>query len=465
MADLSEELLRSGTRNGLVRLQTLINLRWLAIVGQSITVLYASYMLELRIELGLCLIAIGASVISNLVAIFVYPQNTRLPEREVMLTMLFDLSQLAFLVYLTGGLNNPFAVLILAPVTVSAMTLQPRSTLLLGGLAVILVSVLAFYFVPLRTAEGFILRMPQVFVFGFWVALMIGIIFLGIYAARVTRETHAMSQALLATQMALSREQKLTDLGGVVAAAAHELGTPLATIKLVSNELLEELEDRPELKEDAALIKEQADRCRVILQSMGRAGKDDLHLRSAPLGTVIEESADPHSNRGKKLHFNYGPALDAPQRMPNILRKPEIIHGLRNLIQNAVDFAEANVWIDGNWDGDQISVRVIDDGTGYPPDLLGRIGDPFLKGRKKDTNVQNRPGYEGMGLGLFIAKTLLERSGAEVTFANGSGLASETDSGPARSGAIAEVTWPNGRISAAETGKSQALGENKPIRI
>lgn len=445
----------------MVRLRTLIILRWLAILGQTSAVLTTHYFLNLKLELGLCLVAIGASVITNLVAVFVYPENRRLPEREVMLTLLFDLSQLAFLLYLTGGLNNPFSLLMLAPVTVSAMTLRSKSTLFIGGVAVLLVSVLAFNYLPLRDDQGFVLRMPQLFIIGFWVAVMIGIVFLAIYARRVTAETFAMSQALLATQMALSREQQLTALGGVVAAAAHELGTPLATIKLVSAELLDELEDRPELKEDAALIREQADRCRDILRSMGRAGKDDLHLRSSPLSAVIEEAAEPHGDRGKTLHFNYVGIDDGQQRMPVIQRRPEIIHGLRNLIQNAVDFARTNVWIDARWTNDTISVRIVDDGKGYPPDLLGRIGDPFIRRRTRGKLDTKRPEYEGMGLGLFIAKTLLERSGAEVTFANAAPKTSPSKN--ERRGAIAEIIWPNGRIVSPVVDPDTGLGENKPI--
>ncbi|PTX58107.1 two-component system sensor histidine kinase RegB [Litoreibacter ponti] len=449
-------------RGGVVRLRTLIILRWLAVSGQIGAIVVASLYLQLEIELGLCVMAIGASVITNLVAIFVYPENRRLPEREVLVTLLFDLSQLAFLLYLTGGLNNPFALLILAPVTVSAMTLRTSSTLFLAALAVVLVTVLAVFYLPLRNENGFVLRMPQLFVLGFWVAMIIGIGFLSIYASRVTAETTSMSQALLATQMALSREQKLTDLGGVVAAAAHELGTPLATIKLVSSELVDELDD-PDLKEDAELIREQADRCRDILHSMGRAGKDDLHLRTAPLSSVVQEAAEPHSHRGIEINYDFSPRTGTPPTMPSIHRHPEIIHGLRNLVQNAVDFAKTRIWVEARWSDSSVTVRVIDDGPGYPTDLLGRIGDPFIKRGEKRERDESRPEYEGMGLGLFIAKTLLERSGAEISFANGSdGSAS---SGNARSGAIAEVVWPATAIVEDRGETSRALGENKPIPI
>ena len=221
--------------------------------------------------------------------------------------VMFDLLQLGFLLHLTGGLHNPFTLLMLGPVTISATVLTMRSTLLMGGTAIVIVTLLSQFYFPLRTEQGFILQMPQIFLFGNWVALVIAICFIGLYSFRVTTEVNSMANALSATQMALAREQKLTDLGGVVAAAAHELGTPLATIKLTSSELIEELED-PILREDAELIREQANRCRDILKDMGRAGKDDLHLKQAPLMTVVQEAAEPHAPSWQRrlLHTRSG---------------------------------------------------------------------------------------------------------------------------------------------------------------
>src|SRR5690606_19614179 len=220
---------------------------------------------------------------------------------------------------------------------------------------------------PIRFADGTELTIPPLFGFGFWLSIVVGVLFLGLYAHRVATEIRALGDALLATQMALAREQKLTDLGGVVAAAAHELGTPLATIKLVSKELLDELEDRPDLLEDVTLIREQADRCRDILRGMGRAGKDDLQLRQAPLEQVLREAAEPHASRGKTLHFLLAPGPGGAAKQPVVLRLPEVIHGLRNLVQNAVDFAASTVWIEGEWTDRAITVRIFDNGPGYPP--------------------------------------------------------------------------------------------------
>ena len=428
MPEANSALLHGQERSNWIRLRTLILLRWVAIAGQLAAITVAQRMYSLQLEVGLCYLAIGVSVTGNLIAIFVFPENKRLTEPENFLMVLFDLLQLAFLLYLTGGLHNPFAMLLLGPVTISASVLGLRSTLIIGGTAIILVTLLANYHLPLRTDQGFILRVPDIFVFGNWAAITIATVFMGAYSRRVSSEMHSMSEALAATQMALAREQKLTDLGGVVAAAAHELGTPLATIKLTSSELIEELDDRPDLREDAALIREQADRCRDILRDMGRAGKDDLHLRQAPLIAVINEAAEPHRDRGKIILIEEGPAKGGRQQQPSILRKPEVIHGLRNLIQNAVDFARTTVWIETRWDDERIWIRIMDDGRGFPPYILGRIGDPFMRRRRGESERLLRPEYEGMGLGLFIAKTLLERSGAELRFANGSdGMARDRD--------------------------------------
>lgn len=445
-----------------VRLRTLVMLRWLAVCGQIITVTIAQLWLGLQLELGLLYLAIGASIIANTVAMFVYPQSKRLAENEALLTLIFDVAQLAFLLYLTGGLNNPFALLILAPVTVSATTLRLGSTLILALTAITLISLVAFFHIPLRMEQGFILRKPDILIFGNWLAIVIGIGFVGGYAYRVSRETKSMSEALLAAQMALSREQKLTDLGGVVAAAAHELGTPLATIKLVSSELEDELSERADLadlRDDTRLIREQADRCRDILRSMGRAGKDDLHMRYGPLEAVVHEASEPHENRGKAVQFEVMPPPGIDRKQPSIRRYPELIHGLRNLVQNAVDFADARVKVEIGWTDDIIRIRIIDDGPGFPPHMLGRIGDPFMRKRKVPPQ-KDRPGYEGMGLGLFIAKTLLERTGARLTFANGAALAGKGQ----KLGAVVEVVWSMDDITQPDNGAPQPLGNNLQIR-
>ena len=432
MSDLRHELMIEEDRSNWIRLRTLGVLRWTAIAGQTVAVVLAEWRLGLVLPLGPCFALIGLSAVANLGLTQVFPASTRLTERQVALMLLFDTVQLIALVALTGGLTNPFALLVLAPVTISATALPLRPTVLIGGVAIALTSAVAVLHLPLITGTGAELAMPAIFTIGFWAAIVIGVVFVSAYARRVSIEIHSMSEALLATQMALAREQKLTDLGGVVAAAAHELGTPLATIKLTSAELIGELADRPELADDARLIRDQADRCRDILRAMGRSGKRDTYVTRAPLMAVMREAAEPHMARGKTVFVATAAGLD-PADQPTIDRRPEIVHGLRNLVQNAVDFAASTVWIDAEWSAQVIRVRISDDGPGFPAHLLDRLGDPFL--RRREPLDPLRPEYEGMGLGLFIAKTLLQRTGAEIEFVNGAG------SGRAE-GAIVSVEWP-----------------------
>lgn len=465
MADSDFDVLKGRARGNWIRLRTITLLRWFAIAGQVAALLVARNVYGLQLEYGLCFLVVGVSVIGNLVTSFVFPESKRLTEAENLLMVLFDLLQLGMLLFLTGGLHNPFSILVVGPVTISAVALSARSTLFIGSVAIVMVTILAEYHLPLRMGEGFVLRVADVFLFGSWLAIVISIIFLGIYSRWIASELHSMSDALEATHLALAREQKLTDLGGVVAAAAHELGTPLATIKLTSSELAEELDDRPELAEDARLIREQADRCRDILRSMGRAGKDDLHMRQAPLTAVIQEAAEPHMDRGKDIHFDFRPEPGQSDDIPSILRRPELIHGLRNLVQNAVDFAKGNVWVDCRWSNSLISIRIMDDGRGYAPQVMGRIGDPFVRRRSSRRDSVRRPGYEGMGLGLFIAKTLLERTGAELSFANAADGIAWGEEMPERSGAIVEVDWPRSKIDAVSGDHAVPLGENVPHAV
>lgn len=443
MANPPYEILNEDRRSNWVRLRTLIVLRWIAIAGQLTAIFLVPVLFDLSLNLTLCLLAVGVAIIANLLAVLIYPENKRLSETEVTSMMLFDMSQLSALLYLTGGLHNPFAMLLLVPVAIAATTLRSGPTIVVGSVAIMLATFVMIFNIPLHTSTGFDMLMPSEFVFGFWVALVIGVIFLGAYARRVTSEMNSMAEALLATQMVLAREQKINDLSGVIAAAAHELGTPLATIKLASSELIEDLADTPELSADASLIREQADRCAEILHSMGRAGKDDLLLRQAPLLALLKEAAEPHIDRGKEISF------DTQERQPTVLRKPEIIHGLRTLIQNAVDFADSSVWIDSSWADGKISVQISDDGQGFPQHILGRIGDPFVRSRHPKPNQKERPEYQGMGLGLFIAKTLLERSGAVLTFSN------DRDSG-----ALVDITWPENLLL---TNTEGGFGDNQPI--
>ncbi len=446
-------------RGDWVRLRTMTYVRVLALAGQAVALIAAHYHFGLRFNVSLVWLVMGAAALSVFLSLLLFPQTKRLSDTEAMLTFLFDIAQLVCLLYLTGGITNPFSLLILAPVAVSAMALKPRSTLLLAVIAVALVTLITLTYQPLRFQDGTVHIVPPIFAFGFWAAIIIGIVFQAFYAHRVAAEANSMADALLAVQMALSREQKLTDLGGVVAATAHELGTPLATIKLISSELATALRDQPEHAEDAQILVEQADRCRDILRSMGRAGKDDTHLRRAPLEAVLHEAAEPHLDRGKQVHFVLKPAGNGTPQ-PLILRQPEIIHGLRNLIQNAVDFAKSEVWVQGEWSDRRLTIRIHDDGPGFPTQILGNIGEPFIRHRRDPERPRRRPAYEGMGLGLFIAKTLLERSGAQLRFDNNDGTQSDLPEEAHLTGARITLVWPLPRIAADP---QAALAPNLPV--
>ncbi|MDO5648338.1 ActS/PrrB/RegB family redox-sensitive histidine kinase [Paracoccus sp. (in: a-proteobacteria)] len=412
-----------------IRLRTLMLLRWAAVLGQLASVVVALW-LGLGFALGPVLALIAALVASNLWLMRHSPMQ--LSPRQAAGQLAFDLLQLSLLLGLTGGLTNPFALLMLAPVTIAATTLTARQTVALGVATVALMTLAAVFAQPLIAPDGSVLQMDPLLMLGHWAALVIGVAFFATYAHRVTAELQATNSALFATQMALLREQRLQHLGGVIAAAAHEMGTPLATIKLIAAELADELQDRPDLRDDANALRDCAMRCAEILRNMGQAGKDDLHLRATPLRAVIDDAASPHAGRGVAIH------IDAAG--PIIRRDPGVIHALRNLIQNAVDFAATRVDVVAET-GDLLRVTISDDGPGYPPAILARLGDPYLRQR----STPRRGGYEGMGLGLFIAKTLLERSGAQVDFANGA------------TGAKVRVTWPIDRIAADDR---QALPEN-----
>ncbi len=467
MSTVTLPVLTPDARADWIRLRTLNYLRWLAIAGQSLALLFATRVMDIELRLDLCFLVVAASAAFNLATRLIYPPTKRLGHLAATWMLGFDLVQLGLLLYLSGGLNNPFAVLLLAPSIISATVLTLRSTIGLGLGTLAIVSLLTRFFLPLHTSGGEVLAMPQTLIYGMWAALVVGVAFLGIYARRVSSETFGMSQALSATQLALERERKLTALGGVVAAAAHELGTPLATIKLVSSELADDLSDLPGPREDAELIRAQAQRCAEILADMGRAGKEDLHLRSAPFSTVVREAAEPHLDRGIEVVLRAGGSerLEEATDQPLVPRQPEMIHGLRNLVQNAVDFAESTVWIDIDWTDIELRVTVGDDGPGFPPELVSRLGDPFLRSDAERRQKPARPGYDGMGLGLFIAKTLLERSGATLTFASGSGRRRPDEMTRLRrpTGAIVELRWRRDAVEVTRSQQRGPLGENRHV--
>nr|WP_155095704.1 ActS/PrrB/RegB family redox-sensitive histidine kinase [Paracoccus aestuariivivens] len=425
-----------------IRLRTLVLLRWVAIFGQIVAIGVA-LLIGAHLMLVPVLIVVGMAIILNLILMLRY--DRRMSAHEAAWQLAFDLAQIAALLSLTGGLANPFALLLLAPVTMAATALPGRHLMALGIATFIMVSMAAYFARPLTFSDDGVATLNDPLLVGSWFAIIIGALFFALYARTVTAEITATSDALFAARMALEREQKLQHLGGVVAAAAHEMGTPLATIKLISSELVDEITDalpeREDLAEDARILRQSAERCGAILRSMGSAGRDDLQIRNAPLRQVLDEAAGPHRERGIRIR------IETPSDQPVIHRDAALIHGLRNLIQNAVDFATVEVLIEAKADPREIRLRIADDGPGFPTTLLPRIGSPFLTTRPRSEDGRS---YEGMGLGLFIAKTLLERSGAKVRFGN------------RQRGAQVTVTWPRDLI---ETSDRTALGQNPHISV
>lgn len=421
--DLSELALTRSGRD--LRLDTLVRLRWLAIVGQSVAVAGVHFGLGFSLPFGWCFSAIAVSAWLNIALRIRFPLSHRLKDGPATALLGFDIAQLAALLFLTGGLQNPFAILFLAPVMISATALPPQRTLLLGLLAIVAATVISRFHLPLPWAGDERPVLPPFYQLGNWVALVLGLSFTGIYAWRVAKEARDLSDALAATELVLAREQHLSQLDGLAAAAAHELGTPLGTIALVARELTRLAPPEGEMAEDIALLREQVERCRGILAKLSSLQDEDAGpLGQLTLRLLIEEAAGPQRPFG--VPFEITMAGEKPE--PVCRRNPGMIYGLGNIVDNAVDFASATVSIAAEWTQTQVVLTIADDGPGFPPDVLMRAGDPYLSRGAGE----NRAGG-GLGLGLFIAKTLLERSGAAMEFSNRP---------PPASGAVIRIVWP-----------------------
>jgi|MEHZ01.5.fsa_nt_MEHZ011498353.1_5 two-component system sensor histidine kinase RegB len=398
-----------------VRLRTLTLIRWVAIGGQALALLVVHFGFGFPVPLAAAFSVVGASLLLNLIVMSGHPTPVRLGERAAAAFLAFDIMQLAALLYLTGGLENPFSFLLLAPVAVSATILSIRSTFALCVLSVASITLLAVRHYPLPWAEGGF-SVPQVYVLGTWVALAVGIVFFAIYTWRVAEEARRMANALTASQLALAREQQFAALGGLAAAAAHELGSPLGTIAVVSGEIARDLPADSPITEDVRLLISETARCRDILAELSDRS-DDGEDRSSPfallpLHALVQVAADRHHQDHITFSFEETPIRNDDDKgaEPMVIRSPEIIHGLGNIIQNAVQFARSTVYISSGWDAESIRVSIRDDGSGFPPGVLEHVGEPYISSRT------NSAGH--MGLGIFIARTLLQRSGAGVAFEN-----------------------------------------------
>ncbi len=422
-----------------VRLHTILRLRWLAVLGQLAAIFIVAQGFDFEVPILPCLIVIGLSAGLNLALQIAFAPTHRLDPVFAAALLAMNIIELAALLMLTGGLQNPFSFLFLAPVLISATALPTRYTIALGLLAATCATILGFFHLPLPWNGDEPLVLPPTYMLGVWFSIIMALVVTSLYAFQVTEEARKLSDALAATELVLTREQHLTQIDGLAAAAAHELGTPLSTIFLIANELQNAAKDRaPDdpLITDVATIREQAKRCRDILAKITQLSSSGAPFDRMPLTNLIEEVVAPHREFGIDLKIRIA---DGSPPEPVGLRNPAVLYGIGNLVENAVDFARSAVEVNAWWSREQVDIVISDNGPGIPPDLLKKIGEPYLSRRVAG---DSRSGHRGLGLGVFIARTLLERTGAKVGFSN--------QPFPDH-GAIVTISWPRERF---ETGVS-----------
>lgn len=410
MSDIAASDFRHPQRH--VRLDTILRLRWLAVLGQLAAIFVVLQGLEFDLPVIPCLTVIALSALLTLGLQIAFNPMRRLEPIYAAALLALNIIELAALLFLTGGLQNPFSFLFLAPVLISATALPLRLTMGLGALAVACASVLVFFYLPLPWGPEEPLVLPPIYLFGVWLSIVVAIGVTSLYAFQVTEEARKLSDALAATELVLAREQHLTQLDGLAAAAAHELGTPLSTIVLIARELESALRGNAVVATDIKTLREQAQRCRDILSKITQLSATGAPFDRMKLSTLIEEIVAPHRDFGVAIKVRIAVA---GTKEPVGTRNPAILYGVGNILENAVDFARSAVEVDAWWNNETVEIVVSDDGPGFAPDIMKRIGEPYLSRRRGGEDGQ---GDRGLGLGVFIACTLLERTGATVAFSN-----------------------------------------------
>ncbi|BDA86945.1 ATPase [Aureimonas sp. SA4125] len=417
-----------------LRLATLTRLRWLSVGGQTAACLFVAYGLWYPYPVGPCLLLIALSAGLNVGLGLLYPRSWRLSPWAAVSVLTFDVVQPFGLLFLTGGIQNPFSVFLIVPVVMASATQPPQTTAGLALLSIIAATVLAFFHLPLPWAEGSALQLPSSYIGGLWFAIVSTLVFSGIYVYRVAAEARSLADALGATELVLQREQHLSALDGLAAAAAHELGSPLATIALVAKEMGRLTPKGDPQREDVELLMAQSERCRDILRQITTlSSSSEEHMARLPLLSLVEEVSEPHRHFGVEIRVEAG---ERDTDEPVMRRNAGVVYGLGNIVENAVDFAATEVLIRASWSARGVTLEILDDGPGFTPEVLARIGDPYMSNREP----RDRKAGGGLGLGLFIAKTLLERSGATISFGNRRGTA----------GAEVEIFWPKASFSARQ---------------
>jgi two-component system sensor histidine kinase RegB len=430
-----------------VRLDTLVRLRWLAVIGQTAAVLGVKFGLGFELPIWACLAVISTAACLNIVLQVRFQATQRLEPKRTAWLLAFDVAELAVLLFLTGGLQNPFSFLLLGPVLLSSPSLPPRLTVMLGAFAIVCATILVFLHYPLPWDSEELLDLPPIYMAGVWLSLLLSLS-IGLYAWQISEEARQLSDALAATELVLAREQHLSQLDGLAAAAAHELATPLSTIAVIARELEREIEPNSPHAEDIKLLREQTQRCRDILAKLTELSSDGEPFDRMKLSALIEEVVAPHRDFG--VAINVVMPKEQPDE-PSLARNPAILYGLGNLLENAVDFAAERVEVTAQWIADDVTVVIADDGPGFAPEIIDRIGEPYVRSRRPRRRYAAGD-LPGLGLGLFIAKTLLERAGAKLAFSN--------RPFPQR-GAIVNISW--GRAELERPPGSSAGVKGKPL--
>ena len=426
----------------------IINIRWAALGGQTAALFIVFSIVGPSLGLMLSLAVVAVAALRNLQ---LHRRQKRsgqrwTNDRQARQHLIYDTLQLSLVLALTGGLVNPFAAFLLVPVTVSASVLSRRSTVGIAIIVVICVTLLTTIRLELPWGTPAV-SLPLFYIGALWASLILATIFIAIYVSSTSEARRAMESALAQTQLSLEREQAMSALGELAAAAAHELGTPLSTITVIAKELANEVSPIDPLFEDSQLLLSESQRCRDILRKLSQRSSslietidEDSPLYRLPVQSLLELAAEPHNSATVIIRIDAHPKdSTGPLDQPLVPRLPGLTQSLGNLIQNAVQFAKTSVAIAATWDQEQLTIRIDDDGPGFPPELLQRLGDVFVSTGPQTPTEQQR---HSMGMGLFISKSLLTRSGANLRFEN-----RHTEGQAEINGARVEITWLRSSLS------------------
>ena len=405
---------------------TYINLRWIAIIGQLITVNLIYFIFDFRFNLILANSTIIVGVLSNLYLIYIN-QETQLIDRMSFIFLSIDTLQLSCLIYLTGGIINPFSIFLIIPAIFSSSNLGFKSNLLSVSLTVLVIIFLTFFNQPLPYPINEHFHVDSYYYYSIPIAYIIALLFLNYFASTFGSESRIRKEALNKMEEIMSKEHELLSLGGQAAAAAHSLGTPFSTMKIISTDLLEQFKDNEDVKKDIELLSSQLERCSEILRklTLNPIIEDDFIDGDLTMADYVDQIVKSFQEISKK---DFIVNIDQNSNPLNIIKSIEIIYGLRNFIGNANKFSTNKIFINIKSDSNLTEVMIEDDGEGYPKDVLSKIGEPYIKSIKSSIKSKS-----GLGLGIFIGKTLLEKNYANILCKN-----SET-----RGGAEVSIKWKN----------------------